>query len=176
MKEKRKQTTYIQPKEVESGPILENCDRGDKVNIFKFPTPKWRTPGRGKIYRYRHAGDQPGSRRRMGEHGNLQADDPRRKDRRFLRRAAPSWDDHRQEILGQGETLPRGCLLRSGTRALSGINWERPLGEVRARCRRGIKGRTHRGDQRRADWTSHSCPCGDRHRGRGPSSRGGFQD
>ncbi|MGH7773033.1 MAG: UbiD family decarboxylase [Candidatus Binatia bacterium] len=43
MKEKRKQTNTLPPKEVEDGPILENSDRGDKVNIFKFPTPKWRT-------------------------------------------------------------------------------------------------------------------------------------
>src|SRR3972149_1701469 len=43
MKERRKQTTYIPPREVKSGPILENCDRGDNVNILKFPTPKWRT-------------------------------------------------------------------------------------------------------------------------------------
>ncbi len=43
MKEKRKLTSTIPPKEVENGPILENYDRGDKVNILKFPTPKWRT-------------------------------------------------------------------------------------------------------------------------------------
>lgn len=43
MKEKRKQTDLIPPREVVSGPILENQDRGDKVNILKFPTPKWRT-------------------------------------------------------------------------------------------------------------------------------------
>ena len=43
MKEKRKQTDLIPPREVDSGPILENQERGDKVNILKFPTPKWRT-------------------------------------------------------------------------------------------------------------------------------------
>jgi len=42
MKEKRKQTDLIPPREVDSGPILENQERGDKVNILKFPTPKWR--------------------------------------------------------------------------------------------------------------------------------------
>ncbi len=43
MKEKRKETDSIPPREVASGPILENQDKGDKVNILKFPTPKWRT-------------------------------------------------------------------------------------------------------------------------------------
>ncbi len=43
MKEKRKQTDLIPPREVDSGPVLENQERGDKVNILKFPTPKWRT-------------------------------------------------------------------------------------------------------------------------------------
>jgi len=43
MKERRKQTSFIPPREVKDGPILENCDRGDKVNLPKFPTPRWRT-------------------------------------------------------------------------------------------------------------------------------------
>ncbi|OGQ80425.1 MAG: hypothetical protein A3F90_06660 [Deltaproteobacteria bacterium RIFCSPLOWO2_12_FULL_60_19] len=43
MKEKRKQTGLIPPREVDGGPVLENQDRGDQVNILKFPTPKWRT-------------------------------------------------------------------------------------------------------------------------------------
>ena len=48
MKEKRKETVLIPPREVASGPILENQDRGDKVNILKFPTPKWRTMEGGR--------------------------------------------------------------------------------------------------------------------------------
>src|ERR1044071_2569233 len=43
MKERRKETATIPPREVASGPIMENQDRGDKVNILKFPTAKWRT-------------------------------------------------------------------------------------------------------------------------------------
>lgn len=43
MKEKRRQANFIPPKVVPSGPILENSDLGDRVNLFKFPTPKWRT-------------------------------------------------------------------------------------------------------------------------------------
>ncbi|MGH7829753.1 MAG: UbiD family decarboxylase domain-containing protein, partial [Candidatus Binatia bacterium] len=43
MKEKRRQTSLVPPKKVPDGPVLENCDRGDGVDLFKFPTPKWRT-------------------------------------------------------------------------------------------------------------------------------------
>jgi UbiD family decarboxylase len=42
-KEKRRQTSLIPPKEVTDGPVLENCARGNQVDLFKFPTPKWRT-------------------------------------------------------------------------------------------------------------------------------------
>jgi UbiD family decarboxylase len=42
-KEKRRQTSLIPPKEVTDGPVLENCARGNHVDLFKFPTPKWRT-------------------------------------------------------------------------------------------------------------------------------------
>lgn len=33
--------TKFPPRTVKRGPILENVDIGDKVNLFKFPTPKW---------------------------------------------------------------------------------------------------------------------------------------
>jgi len=33
--------TPIAPVEVESGPIKENIDTGDEVDLLKFPTPKW---------------------------------------------------------------------------------------------------------------------------------------
>ena len=29
------------PMEVTSGPITENIDRRDRVNLLKFPTPRW---------------------------------------------------------------------------------------------------------------------------------------
>ena len=31
----------IPPVEVKEGPVMENIDSGDKVDLFKFPTPKW---------------------------------------------------------------------------------------------------------------------------------------
>lgn len=43
MKERRKEILGIPPREAKDAPVLENCDTGDNVNIFKFPTPKWRT-------------------------------------------------------------------------------------------------------------------------------------
>ena len=41
IREKIKNLTLIPPKEVGSGPILENVERGDDINLFKFPVPKW---------------------------------------------------------------------------------------------------------------------------------------
>ena len=39
----RRIKTYrpVPPREVESGPILENVLRGDDVDLWKFPTPRW---------------------------------------------------------------------------------------------------------------------------------------
>ncbi|MDI9619219.1 MAG: UbiD family decarboxylase [Candidatus Nezhaarchaeota archaeon] len=31
----------VPPREVSDGPVMENVMEGDKVNMFKFPTPKW---------------------------------------------------------------------------------------------------------------------------------------
>ncbi|MDP2645722.1 MAG: UbiD family decarboxylase [Desulfobacterales bacterium] len=31
----------VAPVEVESGPLLENIDQGDDVDLFKFPSPRW---------------------------------------------------------------------------------------------------------------------------------------
>jgi UbiD family decarboxylase len=33
---------------VDKGPVLENVDQGDNVNILKFPAPKWNEPDGGK--------------------------------------------------------------------------------------------------------------------------------
>ena len=41
--ERRKQIPSIPPREMNGGPVLENSDVGERVNLFKFPTPKWRT-------------------------------------------------------------------------------------------------------------------------------------
>ncbi|MBI4526767.1 MAG: UbiD family decarboxylase [Deltaproteobacteria bacterium] len=43
IRERRRQVGYIPPKEVSDGPVLENSDVGEKVNLLKFPTPKWRS-------------------------------------------------------------------------------------------------------------------------------------
>jgi UbiD family decarboxylase len=44
MKERRGQRgALLPPREVEYGPVLENADRGQQVNLYKFPAPKWRT-------------------------------------------------------------------------------------------------------------------------------------
>lgn len=42
MMERRKQAPSISPCEVSQGSILENSSHGEDVNLFKFPTPKWR--------------------------------------------------------------------------------------------------------------------------------------
>ncbi len=39
-RDKLKTFKTIPPKTVESGPVLENVDRGDEVNVLKFPVPK----------------------------------------------------------------------------------------------------------------------------------------
>ena len=31
----------IPPRKVKTGPVMENVDRGKKVDLYKFPTPKW---------------------------------------------------------------------------------------------------------------------------------------
>ena len=40
-KDRVKSFAPIPPIEKTNGPVLENVDRGDKVDLFKFPTPKW---------------------------------------------------------------------------------------------------------------------------------------
>ena len=41
IREKMKTVKPIPPKVVKTGPILENVDKGDKIDLFKFPVPKW---------------------------------------------------------------------------------------------------------------------------------------
>lgn len=43
MMERRKRVSMIPPKEVKQGPVFENSMCGEKVNLFNFPTPKWRS-------------------------------------------------------------------------------------------------------------------------------------
>ena len=40
-KEKLQQQTPIKPAEVSNGPITENVDSGNNVDLLKFPTPRW---------------------------------------------------------------------------------------------------------------------------------------
>lgn len=41
IKERLSRQQYIPPKFVEDGPIFENVVEGDKIDMWKFPTPKW---------------------------------------------------------------------------------------------------------------------------------------
>ena len=47
-KERLGKQTPIKPVEVPSGPITENCDSGDKVDLLKFPTPRWHEEDGGR--------------------------------------------------------------------------------------------------------------------------------
>ena len=40
-KEKSRQLEDLPPREVETGPVMENVVEGDKVDLEKFPAPKW---------------------------------------------------------------------------------------------------------------------------------------
>jgi UbiD family decarboxylase len=40
-KDRIKNFSPIPPKVKSDGPVMENVDKGDKVDLFKFPTPKW---------------------------------------------------------------------------------------------------------------------------------------
>ena len=54
VKTKLKELTPIPAREVNTGPVLENVDEGDKIDLFKFPTPKWH---KGDGARYIGTGD-----------------------------------------------------------------------------------------------------------------------
>lgn len=41
IKDKFKSIKPIPARLVKTGPVMENVDRGDKIDMFKFPTPKW---------------------------------------------------------------------------------------------------------------------------------------
>ena len=44
----RESPSHLPPVEVKDGPIMENVHKGDEVDLFEFPTPKWQQldPGR----------------------------------------------------------------------------------------------------------------------------------
>ena len=46
--EKIRDVKPIPPRDVASGPILENVLEGDRVNMFRFPTPKWHESDGGR--------------------------------------------------------------------------------------------------------------------------------
>jgi 4-hydroxy-3-polyprenylbenzoate decarboxylase len=48
LKERRKEIYPIPPRQVADGPVFENCDRGDEVNLLKFPVPRWRALDAGR--------------------------------------------------------------------------------------------------------------------------------
>ncbi|MDP2643507.1 MAG: UbiD family decarboxylase [Desulfobacterales bacterium] len=41
IREKMKNNPLIPPRVVNTGPVLENVQKGDDINLFKFPVPKW---------------------------------------------------------------------------------------------------------------------------------------
>src|SRR2546428_227345 len=41
MRERLNNLNYIPPQYVDDGPILENVFKGDQIDMWKFPTPKW---------------------------------------------------------------------------------------------------------------------------------------
>lgn len=41
IREKMKNLSLIPPKVVKSGPVLENVQKGDDIDLYKFPVPKW---------------------------------------------------------------------------------------------------------------------------------------
>ena len=47
-KERLGKQTPLAPVEVSSGPVSENCDSGDKVDLLKFPTPRWHEEDGGR--------------------------------------------------------------------------------------------------------------------------------
>ncbi len=48
LKEKLKSLKNLPPVEVQTGPILENVDEGDRIDMFKFPVPKWHEADGGR--------------------------------------------------------------------------------------------------------------------------------
>jgi UbiD family decarboxylase len=47
-KEKSKRLKLLPPREVESGPVMENSLTGDAVDLARFPAPKWNPPDGGR--------------------------------------------------------------------------------------------------------------------------------
>src|SRR4030067_476771 len=40
-KDRLKEIKPVPPREVTTGPVMENVETGNKIDIYKFPTPRW---------------------------------------------------------------------------------------------------------------------------------------
>ena len=47
-KEKIEKLKFIAPKNVADGPVCQNIDSGNKVNVLKFPAPRWHREDGGR--------------------------------------------------------------------------------------------------------------------------------
>ncbi|MFC1962478.1 hypothetical protein ACFLWB_00520 [Chloroflexota bacterium] len=56
-KEKLKNFTPIKPREVNTGPVMENVQAGKDVDMLRFPTPRWHELDGGEIHRHGLYGD-----------------------------------------------------------------------------------------------------------------------
>ena len=61
----------IPPKTVESGPVFENIQEGDEIDLLKFPSPIWHELDGGRFFRYRMPGDYEGSGHRFCQPGGI---------------------------------------------------------------------------------------------------------
>src|SRR3989304_1322793 len=49
-RERSRTLTPVPPRTVTDGPVRENVDRGDDINIFKFPVPRWHEHDGGRYF------------------------------------------------------------------------------------------------------------------------------
>ncbi len=137
-KEKLGSQTPIKPVEVSSGPITENVDSGDKVDLLKFPTPRWHEEDGG---RYIGTGcmvimeDPDGKWTNVGTYRVCVHD---KNTLGHLDFAGQAWPADSGKILGAGKTLSGRHQLRSGSDAGQSCelvrsrgacrNWKSPAG------------------------------------------------
>ena len=137
-KEKLGSQKPIKPVEVSSGPITENVDSGDKVDLLKFPTPRWhehdggRYIGTGCMVIMEDPDGQMDQRRHLSR---LRA---RQEYARHLDLAGKAWPTDSGKILGARKTLssrhqlrPGSDIspkLRAGTKRGACRNWKSPAG------------------------------------------------
>jgi len=111
----------IKPKFVKTGPVLENVQTGEKIDVFKFPTPKWHELDGG---RYIGTGCMVITRDPDTGWVNSGTYQKSFGAYDFARQARP---DHAGTILGQRKSLPGCHRCRPGSVAVHGIGHGNPL-------------------------------------------------